>query len=89
MGRTPAKRDKAPGYRAKIFRNGRSQALRLPKELRFEGQTEVSVRREGNRLIVEPLDAWSEAFLKTAGSDPQFQVPKRTPLREARDRFAR
>ncbi len=39
---------------AKVFRNGRSQAIRLPKEFRFEG-TEVSVRREGDAVILEPL----------------------------------
>jgi len=39
---------------AKLFWNGRSQAVRLPKELRFEGD-EVSIRREGERVILEPL----------------------------------
>ncbi len=39
---------------AKVFRNGRSQAVRLPKEFRFQG-TEVSVRREGDAVILEPL----------------------------------
>jgi antitoxin VapB len=76
-------------FRAKLFQNGRSQALRLPKELRFEGQTEVRIHREGQRLIVEPLDEWSEEFLETANSDPEFEPPRRTPLREARDRFGR
>ncbi len=39
---------------AKLFMNGRSQAVRLPKEFRFEG-SEVAVRREGIRVILEPL----------------------------------
>jgi virulence-associated protein VagC len=39
---------------AKLFRNGRSQAVRLPKEFRFEGE-EVSIRREGKRVILEDL----------------------------------
>ena len=34
---------------AKLFRNGRSQAVRLPKEFRFEGQ-ELSIRREGEAV---------------------------------------
>ncbi|MEZ4299251.1 MAG: AbrB/MazE/SpoVT family DNA-binding domain-containing protein [Polyangiaceae bacterium] len=42
--------------RAKLFANGRSQAIRLPKELRLPGE-EVLIRKEGQRLIVEPLDA--------------------------------
>ncbi len=32
--------------RAKLFQNGGSQAVRLPKDCRFESQGEVSVRRE-------------------------------------------
>lgn len=77
--------------RAKIFRTGRSQAVRLPKEARFpEDEKEVRVRREGDRVILEPLDEWPEAFLAALGSCPDFpEPPDRTPLRKARDRFAR
>lgn len=37
---------------AKIFWSGRSQAVRLPKEFRFDA-TEVTIRREGNAIILE------------------------------------
>ena len=39
---------------AKIFWSGRSQAVRLPKDFRFEEQ-EVRIRRHGNAVILEPL----------------------------------
>lgn len=39
---------------AKIFMNGRSQAVRIPKGLAFEGITELIIRRDGQRLILEP-----------------------------------
>jgi antitoxin VapB len=39
---------------AKLFRNGRSQAVRLPREFRFEG-TEVRVRRVEEGVLLEPL----------------------------------
>lgn len=43
---------------AKVFWSGRSQAVRLPKEFRFEG-TEVRVRRHGRAVILEPIaDDW-------------------------------
>jgi antitoxin VapB len=49
---------------AKLFMSGRSQAVRLPKEFRFEG-TEVRVSKVGDKVILEPLkkkpfdaDAW-------------------------------
>jgi len=49
--------------RAKVFRNGRSQAVRLPKEFRVEGD-EVSVRREGDAIILEaiPRSAWPRGY---------------------------
>jgi antitoxin VapB len=39
---------------AKLFMHGRSQAVRLPKEFRFEG-TEVRVSKVGDKVILEPL----------------------------------
>jgi virulence-associated protein VagC len=40
--------------RAKLFTNGRSQAVRLPREFRFEGK-EVAIRKEGDVVILEPV----------------------------------
>ncbi len=39
---------------AKLFRNGRSQAVRLPREFRFEGDR-VRVRRVGQGVLLEPM----------------------------------
>jgi antitoxin VapB len=39
---------------ARLFRNGRSQAVRLPREFRFEGER-VRVRRVGHGVLVEPM----------------------------------
>jgi antitoxin VapB len=39
---------------AKIFWSGRSQAVRLPKDFRFEAD-EVRIRRHGNAVILEPI----------------------------------
>ena len=45
--------------KAKVFWSGRSQALRLPKEFRV-ATDEVSIKRQGNRLILEPIaDDWN------------------------------
>src|SRR5262245_24395721 len=41
--------------RAKLFVNGRSQAVRLPKDFRLPG-TEVLIHREGSRVVLEPVD---------------------------------
>ncbi len=38
----------------RLFRNGRNQALRIPREFELEG-SEAIIRKEGDRLIVEPI----------------------------------
>lgn len=50
--------DDIPGVRdtARIFKSGGSQAVRLPKAYRFEGDR-VSIHREGERVILKPLAA--------------------------------
>ena len=40
--------------RIRLFRNGRNQALRIPREFELEG-TEAIIRKEGSRLIIEPV----------------------------------
>ena len=72
------------GNTAKVFMTGRSQAVRLPKEFRFESD-EVRIRKEGNAVILEPLQAdWSwldgiarpidEDFLDAVTERPDDQV---------------
>jgi len=39
----------------RLFRNGRNQALRIPREFELEGD-EAIIRKEGKRLIVEPVE---------------------------------
>jgi virulence-associated protein VagC len=39
---------------AKLFMNGSSQAVRLPRAFRLPGK-EAAIRREGDRIILEPL----------------------------------
>jgi antitoxin VapB len=49
---------------AKLFRNGRSQALRLPAEYRFEGQ-EVYIRRDletGDVILSRRPESWRDFF---------------------------
>lgn len=61
-----------------MFRNGRSQAVRLPKEFRFEG-SEVKIRREGEAVILEPLErpGWPEGFFEAIRvEDDDFARPE-------------
>lgn len=60
---------------ASLFWTGRSQAVRLPKEFRFDGDT-VLVRREGNAVILEPAQDWPEGWVESfAGISDDFERP--------------
>ena len=48
------KPETTPRARAKLFPNGRSQAVRLPRQFRFDG-TEVAIRKEGHAVVLEPV----------------------------------
>ena len=77
------------GFRTKLFQNGGSQAVRLPKECRFTGQREVVVHREGRRVIIEPTDEWSDKFRACLGTwSGEIPRPKQRQLRDLRDPFA-
>lgn len=76
--------------RAKLFRNGGSQAVRLPKECRFRAdQKEVLVHREGRKVVLEPIDEWSEPFRACLGSwDEAIPRPRQEPISSVEDPFA-
>ena len=75
--------------RAKLFQNGGSQAVRLPKECRFDAQGEVLVRREGRRVILEAADEWSDKFRACPGAwSGKIPRPKQERVRDLCDPFA-
>ena len=75
--------------RAKLFQNGGSQAVRLPKACRFTAEGEVLVRREGRRVILEAMDEWSDRFRACLGAWPEkIPRPKQQRIRDLRDPFA-
>ena len=70
--------------RAKIFWTGRSQAVRLPQEFRFQTDT-VLVRREGTAVILEPTDDWPADYVESfAGVPKDFTRPKQGKLDKRR-----
>ena len=81
--------------RAKIFKNGGSQAVRLPKSCRFpEGQREVLVSREGRKIILEPIEpaewvnGWPPEFLATLGSwKEEIPRPQSEPISKMKNPF--
>ena len=58
--------------KAKIFMNGRSQAVRLPKEFRFDCD-EVFVEKRGDQVILSPrAPGWDELFDQPPAFDEDF-----------------
>ena len=51
---------------AKLFANGQSQAIRLPKEFRFSGN-EVGITRLGEMVVLFPKEKKDEIFLSSLG----------------------
>lgn len=79
--------------RAKLFTNGRSQAVRLPKAFRFEGK-EVRVRHALGGVLLEPVEdernpltSAAELFERLAsfGGDPIFPEGREQPEFQERD----
>ena len=57
---------------AKIFMNGRSQAVRLPKEYRFDTD-EVYVSRQGQNIVISPKrTSWDDFFNSKPAFDDNF-----------------
>jgi antitoxin VapB len=72
---------------AKLFKTGRSQAVRLPKEFRFEGK-EVRIRRVGQGVLLEPMKTdWQAVFDKIdrLRGDPIFPDGREQPPMQERD----
>lgn len=71
---------------AKLFVNGRSQAVRLPKAFRFEGMTEVYIQRDGDRVILTPTSKPPMQRLIAALDEfedfPARQQPRKIDRRE-------
>ena len=74
------------GKVAKLFKNGRSQAVRLPKEFRFEGDR-VRVRRVKEGVLLEPMRSdvhkWLEELdrLRAGGKFPARARQRKPPIR--------
>ena len=85
--------DSKKEVRAKLFANGRSQAVRLPKEFRFEGK-EVRLLQVKEEILIQPISPatkpWAtldEFYARTAALREGHMFPEREeqPPAEERD----
>lgn len=79
-----------PPRTAKLFRNGRSQAVRLPSEFRFEG-AEVFIRRDpetGDVILSRRPDSWQSFFaIAKEGVPEDFMSDRRDQPTQERELF--
>ncbi|WP_126680666.1 type II toxin-antitoxin system VapB family antitoxin [Escherichia coli] len=59
-----------------IFKNGNNRAIRLPRELDFEGVSELEIIREGNSIILRPVRPTWSSFLDLEKADPDFMAER-------------
>ena len=70
---------------AKLFMSGRSQAVRLPKSVRFEG-VEVVAWRFGNGVLLLPVGApWQLMQQALEEFEPGFQLERDQPEQQVRE----
>lgn len=55
-----------------IFKNGNNRAIRLPRDLDFEGVSELEIAREGDSLILRPVRPTWSSFAQQEKADPDF-----------------
>ena len=57
---------------ASLFKNGKNQAVRLPKDFEFEGITEVQIEKKGESIIITPKRKSWLSFIDTQNADDDF-----------------
>lgn len=73
---------------AKLFINGRSQAVRLPKDFRFEGD-EVFIKRVGDAVVLLPRkEGWSTLEQALGAFEPGFVMERYQPENQKRENIA-
>ena len=58
--------------RVSIFRNNANQAIRIPKDMQFEGVTELEIRREGDTILLRPARPNWTSFANEPAADRDF-----------------
>ena len=75
---------------AKLFQNGQSQAVRLPKEFRFENQEEVLVKKVNGMVVLIPKEnhtAWDTMFKNLDDFSDDFMDTRVQLTQEREDLF--
>ncbi|MEN4807284.1 type II toxin-antitoxin system VapB family antitoxin [Pantoea agglomerans] len=55
-----------------VFKNGNNRAIRIPRDMDFEGVSELEIIREGNSIILRPARPNWNSFSEQEKADPDF-----------------
>ena len=70
---------------ARLFQNGQSQAVRLPKEFRFNGN-EVFIKKSGNAVVLIPLvDSWQSLIDSLDKFTKDYMTDRAQPKQQKRE----
>ena len=70
---------------AKLFKNGKSQAVRLPKQFKFQG-TEVYIKRIGRNVMLIPKDdPWESLISSIDNFSDDFMADREQPVLDKRE----
>jgi antitoxin VapB len=70
--------------RAKLFQNGQSQAVRLPKEFRFDG-SEVFIKKSGSAVVLIPLvNSWDSLISSLDKFSKDYMADRVQPKQDER-----
>ena len=72
---------------ASLFKNGKNQAVRLPKDFEFEGITEVEIEKKGESIIITPKRKSWLSFINTEKADDDFLVEREDIVEDDRTIF--
>ena len=75
---------------AKLFQNGQSQAVRLPKEFRFENMKEVFIKKVNGMVVLLPKSdktVWDKMFDSLDDMSDDYMTTREQPIQEREDIF--
>ena len=75
---------------AKLFKNGQSQAVRLPKEYRFENQDEIFIKRVGDGVLLmskNDKNIWNHLFERLDEFSDDFMCEREQPGQDRENLF--
>jgi len=59
-----------------VFKNGNNRAIRLPRDMDFEGVSELEIVREGDSIILRPVRPTWGSFMQLEKADPDFMTER-------------